>query len=47
MTELSTTIREELALELYGKYQRCFPLLQKKTLTFLAWIGPRLQARWG
>eukprot|EP00966_Prymnesium_polylepis_P317076 7325877-Prymnesium_polylepis.1 len=44
MTELSTTLREDLAQELYGQYQAVFPLLRKKTLSFLAWIAPRLQA---
>lgn len=44
LAELSTSLRECLARELYGEYQDTFPLLQNRTLTFLAWIGPRLQA---
>ena len=43
--ELSSSLRESLAFELYGKYFTTFPLLAKKSSNFLAWIGPRLQVQ--
>ena len=43
MSELSVSLKADLALHLYGQYQMTFSILRTKPANFIAWIGPKLQ----